>query len=330
MKRLRYFLVARLLIVMLILLYAPLMLVGSNPGNNNSNSDGLKTGHANLQPEPYQVQTFRVSGVPNITARTSQGNITIAGSDDAQVRVEIYISRRGLPILQSDRIDDQLRFNIRQRNNDIMVEIMPGRSAPSRGGPTVDIVVFTPYKSNASVSTGTGDITVADIDGTVEARVGNGNLTNRNGNGSTRLSSAMGDVTVLAHSGTVFANLIAGNIYLSDVHGESRVRVTAGDATLDGLRGNVLAQIMSGNISFKADSIDRVVDLEATVGNIEAIITAVSGFHLNLEGSNVTLGQISDFAGDIRYNRVIGALRGGGPSIRMKSVTGQIHLEIEQ
>jgi DUF4097 and DUF4098 domain-containing protein YvlB len=295
---------------------------------DNSTSDRSKD--ATTQPEPYKVETFRVSGVPNITARTSQGNITITGTDQAQVRVEVYISRRGLPILQSDRIDDQLRFNIRQRNNDIIVEIMPGRSAPSRGGPTVDIIVYTPSKSNAAISSGTGDVMVTDIDGNVEARVGNGSLTNRNGSGSTRLSSAAGDVTVNEFSGTVFANLISGNIYLNSVAGETRLRVTAGDALLDGLSGDVLAQIMSGNITFRANSVHRVVDLEATVGDIRAIIATAAGLHLNLEGSNVTLGQINDFAGDIRHNRVTGALRGGGANIRLKSVTGQVHLEIEQ
>jgi hypothetical protein len=328
MKRFRFSLISLILFAALFTLYTQQLQAGSGAIERPDN-DALSSA-TTLQTEPYQVQTFRVSGTPNITARTSIGSITINGSDNPQVRVEVYISRRGLPILQSDRIDDQLRFNIRQRNNDIMVEIMPGRSAPTRGGPTVDIIIYTPFTSNATLSTGTGDVAISDIDGSVEARVGNGSLVNRNGSGSTRLSSASGDVTVNQYNGTVFANLIAGNIYLNNVDGESRVRVTAGDAVLDGLSGNVLAQIMSGNITFNSISIDRVVDLEATVGNIQAVIASVSGLHLNLEGTSVTLGQINDFAGDIRHNRVTGALRGGGPNIRMKSVTGQIHLDIEQ
>ena len=281
--------------------------------------------------DAYAIHEFNAQGISNITLRPGQGNITVYGVDNDEVRIEVYVTRRGIRVLQGDRIGDDYRFIFRQRGSEIQGEISPARGTVSASNaPSFDFIVYAPFQSNMSLATALGNIEVNAIKGNVEVRVGNGNIRTGGGSGSMRLYSAAGNVHVDSHQGVLFTNTVAGNVQLDRIDGETRIRVVSGNTRLHEMQGDVLAHIINGNIDFKMLRIDNLVDLETVNGNISALLEMRQGLNLNIEGQRVNLSQIRNFNGDIRQNRVTGDLEGGGPAIRMKTTVGRIDLDIQQ
>lgn len=281
--------------------------------------------------DPYLVREFTVNGTPNISIRPGQGSITLIGTTENIVRVEIFVTRRGLAILQADRLMDDYRVVVAQRNNHITAEIASKRgNAWNSNAATFDIVIHAPQQTNASLVTGSGDIEIRDIQGTVEARNGQGNVTASQGTGNSRIFSAAGSISVINHSGVVFANAVAGDIILREIEGETRLKLVAGNAILDNMQGSVIAHVTSGNIHFNSRSIGELIDIETVLGDIQAHFSGDIGLELNIQGTRVSVGSIRNFTGDIRSSRIAGKLNGGGVPIRIKTTMGEIGLTITQ
>ncbi|MCH8496671.1 MAG: hypothetical protein LAT57_13715 [Balneolales bacterium] len=281
--------------------------------------------------DAYAIHEFSARGISNITLRPGQGNISVHGTNSDTVRIEVYVMRRGIRVLQGDRIDDDYRLIFRQRGREIQGEISHVRgTVSSSNAPSFNFVVFAPYQSNMSLATASGNIEVVGIKGNVEVRVGQGNIKTEGGSGSMRLYSAAGNTSVDTHQGVLFTNTVAGNVQLDRIQGETRIRVVSGNTKLHEMQGDVLAHIINGNIDFNMLQIDNLVDLETVNGNISALLEMRQGINLNIEGQRVNLSQIRNFDGDIRQNRVTGDLEGGGPAIRMKTTVGRIDLDIQQ
>jgi len=292
---------------------------------------GAMVSSVEVSDEPYLVQEFSVTGTPNISVRPGQGSITLIGASEGSVRVEIYVTRRGLAILQSDRLMDDYRVVVMQRNNQITAEVASKRgNSWSSSAPSFNFVVYAPSNTNASLVTGNGNIEISNISGTVEARNGQGNLSTSGGEGSSRLFSAVGSILVNAHSGVVFANAMAGDVSFREVDGETRLKLVAGNAVLENMQGTVIAHVTTGNIRYNSLSLGDLVDLETIVGNIQANFTGNRGLELNIQGTRVSVGTIRNFTGDIRATRIAGQLNGGGIPIRMKTTIGEIDVDIQQ
>src|SRR5690606_22896447 len=96
---------------------------------------------SNVQ-EPYAVHEFKVRNIPTVSIRSNNGSIKLEKSNDGKVRIEMYVTRRGLAILSSERLDDY-RFVFRQRHDNIYAEVISTKnSAWSSNTPAFDFVVF--------------------------------------------------------------------------------------------------------------------------------------------------------------------------------------------
>lgn len=281
--------------------------------------------------EQFASETFQIRGIPTLNIRPGQGSITVIGTDENRVRVEIYATRRGLAILGGDKISDDYRVVFRQRGNEVTAEVVGRRGgAWSSNAPSFNIVVYTPYRSNGTLLTSAGDVSVENINGNLDIRNSAGNITLTGGKGQARLSSASGSISVKEHEGKVFANVLAGDVIMNDVEGEIRLRVVAGNALLDKMFGSFIIHVTNGNINFLANRIDELVDLESVLGNINVQIPGQGGLDLNVSGSDVNVGLITNFAGDIRRNSINGKFNGGGTPIRIKTTSGKVDLIINQ
>jgi hypothetical protein len=94
--------------------------------------------------------------------------------------------------------------------------------------------------------------------------------------------------------------------------------------------GSFIVHVTNGNINLDALKIDQLLDVESVLGNINISIPGINGLELNVQGQQVNVGLITNFAGDIRRNSIIGKLNGGGIPIRIKSTVGSIDLTIDQ
>lgn len=281
--------------------------------------------------DPYTTGSFVVRGTPTITIRPGQGTITFIGTESNEVRIEVFAVRRGLNLLGSDKISDDYNVTMRQRGNEVVAEVVARRGgAWNSNAPSFNFVVYAPNRSNASLFTSSGDVTIENIRGTIDVRNAAGNIIANGCTGTARLSSAAGSIAVKSHSGTVLANAVAGDVIMNDVDGETRLKVIAGNAMLDQMIGSFIVHVTNGNINLEAVKIDQLLDVESVLGNISINIPGRNGLDLNVQGQQVNVGVIANFAGDIRRNSIIGKLNGGGTPIRIKSTVGNIDLTIDQ
>lgn len=283
------------------------------------------------QSEPYQTTDFKVSGTPNITVKSINGSIQVIPGDSRTVRVELYITRRGLAVLGTDRIGDDFRVVMRQRNDHITAEIISIKGGSfSTNTPSFNFIVYAPINANASLSTNNGDVSITDIRGNIDVRSGSGNIQLANTRGTSRLSSTSGDIRVQTHTGTVFTNAITGDVRYHDVSGECRIKVVSGNVTLDDIRGSTIVHTTNGNINLNTSRIDVLIDLETIVGNIRTTIPSNVALNFAVQGQRVNINAASNFAGEIQRNSINGKLNGGGTPVRMKSAVGSIDIQLSQ
>jgi len=283
------------------------------------------------QSEPYQKVDFDVTSTPNITVKSVNGSIQILPGDSRTVRVELYVTRRGLTVLGTERLGDDYRIVMRQRNNMVVAEVISLKSGSwSSNTPTFNFVVYAPNNSNASLSTNNGDISITDIRGNIDVRSSSGNILLENTSGTSRLSSTSGNVRVNTHSGTVFTNAVAGDVRYYDVIGECRIKVVSGNVTLDNIRGSSVVHATNGNIELTMTGIEVVMDLETIVGNIRTNLPSNGKLNLAVQGQRVNMNAVRNFDGSIERNSINGKLNGGGIPVRMKSSVGSIDIQLRQ
>jgi DUF4097 and DUF4098 domain-containing protein YvlB len=291
----------------------------------------LDSYNQNSQTEPYQTTDFKVSGTPNITVKSINGSIQVHPGDTRTVRVELYVTRRGLAVLGTDRLGDDYRIVMRQRNDHITAEIISLKGgAFSTNTPSFNFIVYAPVNVNASLSTNNGDISITDIGGNIDIRSSSGNIQLANTRGTSRLSSTSGNIRVQSHTGTVFTNAIAGDVRYHDVSGECRIKVVSGNVTLDEIRGSTIVHTTNGNIELNTSLIDVLIDLETIVGNIKTSLPSNVALNFDVQGQRVNINAVSNFAGDIRRNSINGKLNGGGTPVRIKSAVGSIDIQLSQ
>ena len=294
--------------------------------NNTSKNDES----INFQ-EPYAVHEFKVRNTPTVSIRSNSGSIKVEKSSDGKVRIEMYVTRRGLAILSSERLEDDYRFVFRQRHNNIYAEVISTKnSAWSSSTPSFDFIVFVPEESNASLITNSGNISIAGIQGEMDARTSKGTISVSRTQGTIRLSTASGDVEVDSHKGEVFTNSIHGNINYNNVQGESRIKVVSGNVTLDEIRGSTLVQSTNGNIDYTARRVDQLVDLKTVIGNITAKIPRNGAFSFDFHGQSVNLDSFDNFVGDVQRTYITGTINGGGVPVHATSKLGNVIVQIKQ
>jgi DUF4097 and DUF4098 domain-containing protein YvlB len=249
---------------------------------------------------------FPVTAKPHLTLDADNARLNVAPG--ASNEVAVHVSTTGWQIPKDVRITQT------QSGNDIRVEVKQVQHwiSFSRGSVSVDITV--PPQANLDLSTGNGEVTVGAINGMLHVGTGNGEVT---------ANGTRGDIYLRTGNGHIDASGIDGS--LSTHTGNGRVTVAG---RFDGLnvdtgRGQVQATVMAGS---KISSDWRV---GTGVGNITVSLPA--DFSAELDGST-GVGHITvDFPVTVSGSMVGSAVRGrigkGGPTLRVHTGVGSVHLE---
>lgn len=281
--------------------------------------------------EPWRVEEFTVRGIPNVVVRTITGNIKVQTADTDKVRIELFVTRRGLNILSSDRLGDDYRMVFRQRHQEVVAEVISLKGAAwSPNAPVFNFVVTVPKRSHISVNSQNGDIEIAQIDGNIDVRTASGRILLENTRGNSRLSSTSGDILVQSHNGVVFSHALSGNVLYENVNGESRIKVTAGDVTMRNVGGNIAVQTVNGHIDVDVRQLDTLIDLESVVGDIRTNLPSTAKMTLNAVAQAVNVNNLNNFDGEVRRASMIGHLNGGGIPIRIRSRVGTIEIDLNK
>lgn len=287
-------------------------------------------GMASTVVDPYAVHKFKVQSNPEVTIRSTNGSITVVKGSSDTVKVEVYIKRRGLAILASDRVNDDFRLVIRQRQNRIFAEVINLKGAAwTSNMPVFDFIVEVPERASASLHTNFGDISVDGITGMVDAMTSQGVIHTSDTQGMFKLSTTAGEVIVESHKGEVFTNLLNGDVSYNNVHGESRIKVVSGNIVLNDMRGSVLVSNTNGSIDLKALMVNQLIDIQTVVGDVTVRLPRRGAFDLVSEAQVIQINNNAEVMSTPGRETLNTKINQGGVPIHLRTRVGQVDIKLE-
>jgi len=208
-------------------------------------------------------RTLSVSGPVQLHVSTGSGNITIrkgaAGSVRIQGRVHV-----------NDRFGDaQARVReveqnppIRQTGNIITIGTEVRRW--EKVGISYDLTV--PEETQADARTGSGNLEVYDLRGSLETATGSGGIRAENIGGQVQARTGSGNILLSGTGGGASATTGSGSVETNSINGSVEAHTGSGNITVSGASGGVRARTGSGSI--RVQKALGEVDAEAASGGV--------------------------------------------------------------
>lgn len=255
-------------------------------------------------------RTLNVGSSPNVSVATGSGYIRLKPGSDNQVHVVGHVhANHGWMNGDVETRVQQIISNppITQNGNDISVGNRHGDNDLFRNI-SIDYDVTLPKASNISAATGSGDLTVDNVGGTLKAQTGSGSVRASGIQGAATLGSGSGDVE-LSKSGP----------------GDVRAETGSGSVHLHGVNGGLKASTGSGDIEVEGQP---TTDWKLSTGSGSIQMALGNGAKFNLvadTGSgSVNVSQPISMQGSLNRHHISGAVNGGGPLIHANTGSGDI------
>ena len=274
-------------------------------------------GVASVHAQPYERivrDTVSVEEGPLVLENQS-GSITISPWDRDVVayRARIVSEQMETPVEQTridvDSSDGSLSLATNYDEVEAQWTFGPKSFGYVKTNPAVHYTVRVPPSTALQIDDHESSIDVSGLSGTVRIDTHEGPV---------RLTNQRGRAEVSAHEGRMVLREISGNIIV-DTH--------EGTATIDGLSGRLDLETHEGRADVRVDSLNEIV-ADTHEGTIVLSVPATAGFDLSTDlgddaelRSNVDLTSIRQEEGDYQ-----GAVRGGGPLVRLSSHEGRVTL----
>jgi hypothetical protein len=239
---------------------------------------------------------FTVSGGDLLDVSLKQGNIGITtGSGNEVVAVGKNLLGDERDLLTMEQKAGKIEIKFKGEDSDHF-----------------ELELKIPSAMNLKLSTGGGNIKViGDLNGTVNASTGGGNITAGNINGKTDFSTA------------------GGNISVGNINSNANLTSAGGDMNAGEINGNADISTAGGNISI--GSINKTAEISTAGGNIQ--VGNVGGkAEISTAGGNIKVGNVSGSAdistggGNINLESAKGKVdvNTGAGNLNLKNITGSI------
>jgi hypothetical protein len=275
-------------------------------------------------------RTLQVSGPVDLEVLTRSGDVTVrAGSGGSVfIRGKIHVGDHWLmggreadvheieqhPPIRQDGNRIHIEYvNMRNISVDYEISVPADTTIRTRSGSGDQIIEGT--HGNVDTQTGSGDVKLANLTGELQLQTGSGNIRARHVSGAVKGGTGSGDVEIEeVASGNIDLHTGSGNITARGVQGEFHGETGSGDVTAEGSQtgsweihtgsGNVHVRL-PGNAAFDAD----ISTNSGTVDVGEPIEMTVQG-------------RIGD-----SHKQIRGKVHGGGPLLRVRTGSGDIHIQ---
>jgi DUF4097 and DUF4098 domain-containing protein YvlB len=311
---------------------------------------------ASLVAAPAAAQRLRFERAIPVTPgatldiTTIRGKISVRSAEGNQIQVDGTVTLRagvgGINVPQNalelaQRVADHPRIEV--ANN--VVRLRPPLDADELRAVTVSYEVRVPRDTRIMIGTDSGAVTVddlsapvsvstqsstialSDITGATQVKTGSGSVTVDRMAGGLRVATQSSAITARGLSGALDARTQSGAIRAAFTGpGSAEVETGSSAIQIDGLRGGLSARTQSGRIEVRGNP---TADWDVTTGSslIDVALEPASRFTLEAtsRSSSVKLvGVVVD--GFTAKERVSGTVGGGGPTVRLASRSGQIHI----
>lgn len=288
----------------------------------------VQTGLAQSSEDAYRTDTFSVSGEVSLEVQTSGGSISVVGTNDDEVVVEMFIRHQGNYIEPGEADLDDYEISISQDGNTVkaIAERKSNRGWNWNDNYSVSFLVHAPIETRSRLKTSGGSLSAKNLQGSQELRTSGGSITTEGIQGRMILKTSGGSITITDAQGDVEANTSGGTIRAEMLVGNLDARTSGGSIRLSGIEGNVEAKTSGGSIRAEVLAPSEVIDLRTSGGSITIIVPQENGYDLDLDGNRV-YADLVNFSGKAEKDEIRGSFNGGGTKISAKTSGGSVRLE---
>ncbi|HEV2396977.1 MAG TPA: DUF4097 family beta strand repeat-containing protein [Candidatus Sulfotelmatobacter sp.] len=275
-------------------------------------------------------KTLTVNGPVNLEVLTHSGDVRVrtGSSGTVQIHGKIFVGNSWFSgSRQTDVHAIEQNPPIRQDGNNIHIDYVNAHNI------SVDYEITVPAETTVRTKSGSGD---QEIEGT------RGNVDVETGSGDVKLNSVTGEIRLQTGSGDVRAREIAGAVKGSTGSGDVEIEEKAqGDVDLHTGSGNIIARGVQGTFHGEAGSGDITAEgaqsgtweIRTGSGNVHVRLPSNAGFDADIATSSgsIDVGAPVEMTVQGRvgesHKRIQGKARGGGPVLRVRTGSGDIHIE---
>lgn len=275
-------------------------------------------------------KTLTVNGPVNLEVLTHSGDVRVrAGSSGTvQIHGKIFVSNNWL-MGKRDGDVHAIEQNppIRQEGNNIHIEYVDAHNI------SVDYEITVPADTTVRTRSGSGDQEIEGTHGNADVQTGSGDVKISKLSGEIRLQTGSGDVRAREVSGSVKGGTGSGDVEIEESGpGDIDLRTGSGGVTARGIQGSFHGETGSGDITAEGTQ-SGPWEIHTGSGNVRVHLPSNAGFDADISTSSGSIDvgapvemMVQGRVGE-SHKSIHGKARGGGPLLRVRTGSGDIHIE---
>jgi hypothetical protein len=275
-------------------------------------------------------RTLHVTGPVDLEVLTHSGDVHVrAGSSGTvQIHGKIFVGDHWL-LGHRDTDVHSIEQNppIRQEGNNVHIDYVEVRNI------SIDYEVTVPADTTVRTHSGSGDQTIEGTHGNVDVQTGSGDVKLASLQGEIRLQTGSGDVRAHDVSGSVKGGTGSGDVEIEEMGpGDIDMHTGSGNITARGIQGSFHGEAGSGDITAEGTQTGSW-EIRTGSGNVHVRIPSNAGFDADISTSSgsIDVGAPIEMTVQGRvgesHKQIHGKARGGGPLLRVRTGSGDIHIE---
>jgi DUF4097 and DUF4098 domain-containing protein YvlB len=279
------------------------------------------------QPLTFE-KSLPVGAAPSLDASTGSGNITVrAASGNAIVVKGTVEVRRGwnVPANAAELAARLVAAPPITQAGDV-VTVGKIADEDTRRAVSVSYDISVPAATTVQANSGSGNVSVTGVGGAVKANSGSGDVSATAIGGDVDARTGSGDISVKDLKKAASLSTGSGDIAAVLVGaGDVKANTGSGDIKLTGVNGLLVASTGSGSIGVEGTPTGDW-KVSAASGDVTVVVPSEKGFTLDASTSSGSLDIAAPLTvqGRIDRRRVQGTVRGGGPTLRLSTASGDI------
>jgi hypothetical protein len=279
--------------------------------------------------DPYLTKKFTLSGAGNLNVETSGSSVAVTGASGNEVVVDMYVKLDGREIEMEDaaveRELENYNLDISQSGNTISL-IVKRKMNSGRSKLNLSFKIKAPKEMSSKFQSSGGSIAIDGLSGAQEVATSGGSIQIVNSSGLVDTQSSGGSFRLENFDGDVTVQTSGGSIKVNQLTGDLKVGSSGGSVNLEAISGSIDVNTSGGSIRAQLSEVEESLTMKSSGGSITAVVPKGLGLNLDLSGGRVN-SSLSNFDGEIKKDRIMGKINGGGIPVIMQSSGGSINLE---
>jgi hypothetical protein len=254
-------------------------------------------------------------------------DVEIQTGSESSVEVKLYLHSEDMEWAR--RMYERAQFQAEEQGSTIRLtsqEVRVDRRDWSRRQwYSVRARIRIPRQFDVTIRTGDGDVTVDDLDGTLDLR------------------TADGDVAVGRVRGVVEAHTQDGDVIVGDIEGprvsvqsqdgdlsmgaltveEAIIETQDGDVSVESVSGDVRVQTHDGDLRIGLASVAGA-SIRTGDGDVTVYLPESFAADVDIQSESIEVGKAFQVIGSVSRHRIRGTMNGGGPPLTVRTSDGSV------